>query len=117
MAWRKYFVSFARASGHSAFLSPFIFAHDEKSYRLAVGEAILRAEEEFVPLEDHVVFIDIGGCAKIDVADFGAVACVTADDDHKLLAVARSVIATVGLDAEVVAERAAEKNIVPGGDM
>src|ERR1700684_719098 len=96
------------------FFTPFVFAHDENFYGLPVGEAILRAfEEKVVPLEDYVVFADVGLGAEIDVADFRAVARVTADDDHELWAVARGVVAAVGFDAEIVAERAAEKNVVP----
>ncbi len=118
VACRKYFVSFARGERPFVFFAPFVFTHDENFYGLAVGEAILRAfEEEVVPLEDYVVFVDVGLGAEIDVADFRAVAGVAADDDHELLAVARGVVAAVRLDAEIVAKRAAEKNVVPRGDV
>ena len=101
-----------------AFFTPFVFAHDENFDRLAIGETILRAfEEKVVPVENHIVFVDVGGGAEIDVADFRAVAGVAADDDHELLAIARGVVAAVRFDAEIVADRSALKNVVPSGDV
>ena len=82
------------------------------------GEVVLLAlEEVVVPLEDDVVLVVFGGRGtEVDGADVAAAAGVAADRDEQVLAGAGSVISGVRLEAEVVAQRAALKDVVPGGD-
>ena len=97
----------------------FVFAHDEDVDGLVGGEFVLNSlEEEVVPVDEDLAWREFDGVvAEFDVADFAAEAGVAADLNQEFLAVARGVVAAVGFDAHVIAERAVEEDVVPAADV
>jgi hypothetical protein len=82
-----------------------------------VGELVLLAEEEVVvPLEDVFVLVEEGVGAEVDFADFAAPAGVSADGNDEALIGAGGGVGGVIAEAHVVAQRALEEDVVPGGD-
>ncbi len=99
------------------FEAPLVFAHDE-DFDWVGGEVVLLALEEIVvPLEDRGVLVVLGcGGAEIDGADVAASSGVASDHHQQVLSGTGSFISGVRLEADVVAQRAALKDVVPGGD-
>ena len=101
------------------FVAIVVFAHHEDADGVGgVGELVLFAEEEvFVPVQGGAGFVEVGFGAEVDGTDFGAVASVTADDDHQALFVARFGVACVVAEADVVPDGAGLEEVIPGGDV
>jgi hypothetical protein len=98
-------------------VAPLVRAHHEQLHGLA-RELVLRGlEEVVVPVERCAILVELRVRAEVHVADDRPVARVTADNRDELLPVARGLVGAVGLDADVVAERAVLEQVVPRDDV
>src|ERR1700761_5523483 len=100
------------------FIPPCILAHDEDAHRLATGEAVPLSEKEIViPIESGGIFVILGrGASEINVTDFSANAGMASNGDKEPLSCASLSITRVIAQANVIAQRATLKDVVPGRD-
>ena len=114
---QKVFCVAGAREGPIFLLAPLVRSHNEKSYGLGMREIVGHVlEEKVVPAQRSFIFIKWGGRAKIYIADLAAGAGVPADRDHEMLSAARGFVLAMQLHSDVVAQRSAEKNVVPRRD-
>src|SRR6266446_7447069 len=102
------------------FVAPLVFSHHKNAHRFLAGKFVgLSLQKKVIPLEQALVVVVWSGRAKIYLADFSLIrgASVAADFHQEMLAVARGFAARPAFQQNVIAQRAAEKDVVPSGDV
>ena len=99
------------------FVAPLINSHDKDLDRLAGSEFVSSAlEKKIVPVKSNLAFIELFGLGtEVDFANLTSIARVPADSDPKALASAGFFGRGVCFQADVVMQRTAKKDVIPGG--
>ncbi len=101
------------------FRAPLVQAHDKNLHGLGVGEFILHAlKEKIIPTERSLAFVELVGLgAEVEFTDMARAPGVAANNDEEALAVTGFCGGGVRFQTNIVTQRAAEKNVVPGSDV
>src|SRR5580658_3269627 len=96
-------------------LPPLIKAHDKNLHWL-LRELILNAFEQIVIPVNFILPVLSGGGAEVDVTNLAALPGMAANRHDEMLSTACRLTAPVPLQSQVIPQRPALKDVVPGGD-
>ena len=98
-------------------LTPLVGAHDKKLYRLGMGKIVGNILKEIVvPAQSSFILVKWSGGAEVDVADLAAGTAVPPNRNQEMLSAARDIVRPMKLYSDIVAQRSAQKNVIPGSD-
>ena len=96
------------------FLAPLVFSHDKNFDRFLFLDAVpLALQQPVVPAQHRCFIVGRQFLTKIDRSDFSAASCVPANRDLESLSFPRRSRSGFRLQPHVIAQRSAQKDVVP----
>src|SRR6478736_325640 len=97
--------------------TPLIRSHHEYLDRFPRKLVLHILEEVVVPGHDDIVLVQLRSIPKIDVADLASRAGMSTDNHEQPLPASRCLCCSMFFEADVIAKRASQKNVIPGCDI